>query len=84
MFKHNLFSKVLLLMLMFIGVHASVFADEQTVTYTFTDKAWSTSKEAWTSGKDGSGFSNDGVQVTTNSTGANATSKNSLAMFLKL
>ena len=84
MFKHNLFSKVLLLMLMFIGVHASVFADEQTVTYTFTDKDWSTSKEVWTSGKDGAGFSNGGVQVTTNATGANATSKNSFSNVSKI
>ena len=84
MFKHNLFSKVLLLMLMFIGVHASVFADEQTVTYTFTDKAWSTSEEAWTSGKDGTGFSNGGVQVTTTTTGANATSKNSFSNVSKI
>ena len=84
MFKHNLFSKVLLLMLMFIGVHASVFADEQTVTYTFTDKAWSTSEKVWTSGKDGAGFSNGGVQVTTNATGANATSKNSFSNVSKI
>ncbi|MBQ9670322.1 MAG: hypothetical protein IJV23_04825, partial [Prevotella sp.] len=84
MFKQNLFSKVLLLMLMFIGVHASVFADEQTVTYTFTDKAWSTSEKVWTSGKDGAGFSNGGVQVTTNATGANATSKNSFSNVSKI
>ena len=84
MFKHNLFSKVLLLMLMFIGVHASVFADEQTVTYTFTDKAWRTSEKVWTSGKDGAGFSNGGVQVTTNATGANATSKNSFSNVSKI
>ena len=71
-------------MLMFIGVHASVFADEQTVTYTFTDKDWSTSKEVWTSGKDGAGFSNGGVQVTTNATGANATSKNSFSNVSKI
>ena len=84
MFKQNLFSKVLLLMLLFIGVHASVFADEQTVTYTFTDKAWSTSEEVWTSGKDGAGFSNGGVQVTTKATGANATSNESFSNVSKI
>ena len=50
-------------------------------TYIFNSKSWTATlggEDAnWTSGKDGAGFSNDGVQVTTNSTGANATSPKS-------
>ena len=47
-------------------------------TYTFTSKSWAAtnggSAANWTSGKDGAGFSNNGIQVTTNATGANGTS----------
>ncbi|HAC40333.1 MAG TPA: hypothetical protein DCF48_02015 [Rikenellaceae bacterium] len=49
-----------------------------TYSCTFTNKSWATnaaSDFSWTSGKDGAGFSNNGIQVTTNSTGANATTK---------
>ena len=48
------------------------------VTYTFTDKSWNAtsggSAANWTSGKDGAGFSNNGIQVTTAASGANGTS----------
>ena len=54
---------------------------EQTSTYTFTSKAWADATKSWTSNQDGSQYNNDnkGVQVTTNSTGAGATSKNSFS-----
>ena len=43
-------------------------------TSTFTDKSWgSTGDFGWTSGKEGAGFSNNGIQVTTSATGANGT-----------
>ena len=52
------------------------WADE--VTYTFSSKDWKAkignTNSNWTSGKDGAGFSNNGIQVTENSTGANGTS----------
>jgi len=45
--------------------------------YTFTTKAWGDSSNAWTSNKDGSSYMSDknGVQISTGSTGAGATSK---------
>jgi hypothetical protein len=55
-------------------------AEQVTSTYTFTDKSWNATlnEEAanWISGKDGAGFLNNGVQVTSNESysGANATS----------
>lgn len=45
-----------------------------TYTSTFTAKDWtSTGDFTWTSGADGGGFSNNGIQVTTTYSGANAT-----------
>lgn len=44
------------------------------VTYTFTSKDWRATPSDWASGKDGSGFNNNGIQVTTTTTGANGTS----------
>lgn len=54
---------------------------EQTSTYTFTSKAWADATKSWTSNQDGSQYNNDnkGIQVTANSTGAGATSKNSFS-----
>lgn len=46
---------------------------ESTATYTFTSKSWAATEGNWTSGKDGNGYSNSGVQVTTGTTEANAT-----------
>ena len=60
----------------------AVYADKETsggggssssASYTFSDKSWAASPSNWTSGKDGNGFSNSGVQVTTGVSGANAT-----------
>ena len=48
---------------------------QTTSTYTFTSKSWAADPVNWTSGQDGGQMNSDqGVQVTTNSTGANATS----------
>ncbi|MBR6846593.1 MAG: T9SS type A sorting domain-containing protein [Bacteroidales bacterium] len=51
---------------------------ETTTTYTFTSASWTAtsggSAANWTSGHNGAGFNNNGIQVTTNSTGANGTS----------
>ena len=50
-------------------------------TYTFTSSNWNakigSTSANWTNGKAGAGFANNGVQVTTNATGANATSPKS-------
>lgn len=60
----------------------AVYADKETsggggssssASYTFSNKSWAASPSNWTSGKDGNGFSNSGVQVTTGASGANAT-----------
>lgn len=55
--------------------------DQETVTttYTFNSKAWGDPTNSWTSGKDGNQYTaNQGVQVTTGASGANATCKNTL------
>lgn len=44
-----------------------------TASYTFTSKSWAATQGNWTSGKDGNGYSNSGVQVTEATSGANAT-----------
>ena len=77
MVKHLQFKSWLLMMLLLIG-SGSAWADEMTDTYLFTSKSWTATLNDvaanWTSGKDGGGFGNSGIQVTTNSTGANGTS----------
>jgi len=47
---------------------------EETTTYQFTSKSWGATPANWTSGKDGNGYSNSGVQVTSSYSGANGTS----------
>ncbi len=47
---------------------------EETTTYEFTSKSWEANPADWTCGKAGNGFSNNGIQVTTGTTGANGTS----------
>lgn len=53
-------------------------AADTEVTYTFINKSWHATVDGinkdWTSGKDGSSFSNNGIQVTTTTSGANGTS----------
>ena len=51
--------------------------NEQTISYEFSDKSWGASPADWTCGKAGNGFSNSGVQVTSNYSGANGTSPES-------
>ncbi len=46
----------------------------KTVAYSFTSKSWAATPTSWLSGKDGNGFDNNGVQVTTGTSGANAIS----------
>ena len=55
-------------------------AAEEKTTYTFTSKAWADATNSWTSNADGNQYNNDnqGVQVTTGTTGAGAEAKNSL------
>ena len=68
--------RLLLVMLLTLTVSAEVWGT--TTTYTFTSKSWADTSNGWTSGKDGNALtSNQGVQVTTGVTGANATTKNS-------
>lgn len=59
-----------------------------TKTYYFTSKSWEATLDGvaanWTSGKDGYGFVNNGVQVTTGVTGANATSPISFSKVSKV
>ena len=78
--KQKLLKTMLLLFTLIAGVNFA-WADE--VTYTFTSKSWTAtsggSAANWTSGKDGAGFSNNGIQVTTSATGANGTSPESFS-----
>ncbi len=76
------------MMALLCAVVCSVSAQE-TTTYTFTNKSWNaTCNDAtakWTSGKDGSSFTtNQGVQITKNGTGANATSPTSFSNISKI
>lgn len=65
----------ILTLLFTLGV-GSVWGAE--TTYTFTSKSWGDSSNGWESGKDGNALtSNQGVQVTTGVSGANATTKTS-------
>ena len=84
--KHKLLSFILLLSALVAGT-GSVWA-QTTTTYTFTSKSWAAtsggSAANWTSGKDGAGFSNNGIQVTTAATGANGTSPISFTNVTKI
>ena len=46
-------------------------------SYSFTTQSWNATGGNWTSGKNGAGYLNSGVQVTTGASGANATCPNS-------
>ena len=74
--KNNFLIKSLCLLAV-ICFTTSVMAVE-TVTYVFTSKSWAATLNDepanWISGQDGAGFLNQGVQVTTSASGANATS----------
>ncbi|MDO4801461.1 MAG: InlB B-repeat-containing protein, partial [Prevotellaceae bacterium] len=69
----------------------AVYAKEETelkpnvVTYTFNSKSWGDATSSWTSEKEGHQYtSNQGVQVTTAESGANATSKLEFAEVTKV
>ena len=85
----NLLKTLFLLCALMVG-SSSVWAAEATDTYIFTSKSWTATLNDiaanWTSGKDGAGFSNNGVQVTNNAlyTGANATSPISYSNISKI
>ena len=82
--KHLL--KSLLLLCALIAGSMNVWAEE--TTYTFTSAEWAAtsggSSANWTSGKNGAGYNNNGVQVTTAATGANATSPISFSNVTKV
>lgn len=67
----------LLLCLLVMGV-GKILAEDVVTTYVFTDKDWQATCDGqvanWASGKGGYNFLNNGVQVSTSVTGANATS----------
>ena len=48
---------------------------DASVSSTFTDKSWGDVNSLWNKGKDGNGMGNGGIQVTTGTSGANATTK---------
>ena len=68
---------MLLIAVLLVGV-GTAWADDVTTTYRFSDKSWSATCDNvsanWTSNKDGAGFGNQGIQVTTSATGASGTS----------
>ncbi len=55
--------------------------EPQSTTYTFTSKAWADATNSWTSNKDGNTYdtAKEGVQVTANTSGAKATTKEALS-----
>ncbi len=64
-------------------------AKAETESYTFTSKFWEAKDGKgvaanWTEGKEGAGFSNGGIQVTTKATGANGTSPKSFTNITKV
>ncbi len=71
------YSKYICLFLMLLGMSVNVWSSV-TKTYVFTTKSWTATCDGkaanWTSGQDGAGFSNNGIQVTNKATGANGTS----------
>ena len=74
----SLFFKFLALLCLLSCSSISTHAEE--ITYKFTNKTWTATLGAngptanWSSGKDGAGFSNSGIQVTAKASGANGTS----------
>lgn len=55
--------------------------EPQSTTYTFTSKAWADATNSWTSNQDGNAYdtAKEGVQVTANTSGAKATTKEALS-----
>lgn len=84
--KKALLTKLMLLLCALIAGSSSVWATVTTITYTFSAKDWKATPANWTSGKDGGGFTNNGIQVTTNVdyNGANGTSPRSFNSISKI
>lgn len=78
--------KALLLVGLLLGAVTGAWADE--VTYTFTTRDWNATLNGeaanWTNNKTGAGFSNNGIQVTTNYTGASGTTPEEYANITKI
>ncbi len=76
----------LLLLTLLCAVVTGVWGQVKTTdTYTFTSKDWKATPSDWTSGKNGNGFTDgQGVQVTTGTSGANATLGKSLTGISKI
>ena len=55
--------------------------EPQSTTYTFTSKAWADATNSWTSNQDGNAYdtAKEGVQVTANTSGAKATTKEAMS-----
>ena len=85
--KLSLFKSWLLLLFLMVGSSAA-WAAEETTTYVFTSQTWTAtcnnSQADWTNGKNGGGFNNNGIQVTTNTTGDNGTSPISFTNVTKI
>ncbi len=84
--KQKLLNSIKLRAMMLVAVMCAVFTGSAwatDITYTFTSKSWTAtvggSAANWTSGADGAGFSNNGIQVTTTASGANGTSPTSFS-----
>lgn len=75
-------------MLLATLVGGVLYANADTTTYTFTGTDWTAisggSAANWTSGKNGAGFSNNGIQVSTSVSGANGTSPVSFTNVTKI
>lgn len=71
-----------------IGVKGGATESEQITSYTFSTKSWGVNQTGigtWTSSKDGNGYTTgQGVQVTSDATGANATSSESFTKVKKV
>ena len=69
---------LMLLLAILAGGSITALADEVTDTYVFTTKDWNATLDGeaanWTCNKAGGNYGNNGVQVTTSASGANATS----------
>lgn len=84
--KKSIFSALCLVLL--ATTTQSAWGAEATETATFNSKSWGIvdgSNFSWTSGKDGNGFTNNqGVQITTDVSGANATTSKSFTNISKI
>ena len=87
--KQKLLNSLRLQLCTLVALFSTAFAGQawgEEKTYNFVSKDWHTegTQGDWTSGKDGAGFSNGGIQVTTAATGANGTSPISFSNVTKL